>query len=134
MVSAGRSGGRISQSEPEVRRAVSGHCHRRQGGHGLGGVGKTRLAVEYAWQHAEQFSAVLFVTTDTPATLRQNLAELTGPQKNDRGRHILPTDQSDAQCIARELADYLAKWKSLERKVQTLHDRTMNYSKPIDIT
>ena len=123
--------------------------------HGLGGVGKTRLAVEYAWQHAEQFSAVLFVTADTPATLRQNLAEMTGPQKNDRGRHILPTDQSDAQCIARELdglalaleqagayicrmrislADYLARWKSHERKVQTWHDRTMNYSKPIDIT
>ena len=40
----------------------------QQAVHGLGGVAKTRLAVEYAWQHAEQFSAVLFVTADTPAT------------------------------------------------------------------
>ncbi len=47
--------------------------------HGLGGVGKTRLAVEYAWQHAEEFSAVLFVTADSPAALRRELAELTGP-------------------------------------------------------
>ena len=47
--------------------------------HGLGGVGKTRLAVEYAWQHADQYSAVLLVTADSPASLRQNLAALTGP-------------------------------------------------------
>ena len=221
----------------------------QQAVHGLGGVGKTRLAVEYAWQHTEQFSAVLFVTADTPATLRQNLAELTGPmilnlpeasatdesvkvaaalhwlqehpgwflivdnvdseasadaverlvaklhggqvlitsrlnrwsgsiqplelnvldqaaaagfllertdpQKNDRGRHILPTDQAHAESIAKELdglalaleqagacicrmrislADCLARWRSHERRVQTWHDRTMNYSKSIDIT
>jgi tetratricopeptide (TPR) repeat protein len=30
--------------------------------HGLGGIGKTRLAVEYAWRHAEDYSALLFVT------------------------------------------------------------------------
>jgi tetratricopeptide (TPR) repeat protein len=47
--------------------------------HGLGGVGKTRLAVEYAWRHADDFTAVLFVTADSPAALRQNLAELAGP-------------------------------------------------------
>ncbi|EAR21585.1 tetratricopeptide repeat protein [Nitrococcus mobilis] len=48
--------------------------------HGLGGVGKTRLAVEYAWQHADEYSAVLFVTADSPASLQRNLAELTGPR------------------------------------------------------
>lgn len=48
--------------------------------HGLGGVGKTRLAVEYAWQHADAYSAVLFVTADSPANLQRNLAELAGPQ------------------------------------------------------
>lgn len=48
----------------------------QQAMHGLGGVGKTRLAVQWAWQHSEQFSAVLFVTADTPATLRQKLAEM----------------------------------------------------------
>lgn len=47
--------------------------------HGLGGVGKTRLAVEYAWQHAEDYTALLFITASTPADLRRNLAELADP-------------------------------------------------------
>jgi len=44
--------------------------------HGLGGVGKTRLAVEYAWRHAEQYSALLFVKADTPENLQADLAAL----------------------------------------------------------
>lgn len=47
--------------------------------HGLGGVGKTRLAVEYAWRHRDDYTALLFVTADSPANLRRNLAELVGP-------------------------------------------------------
>jgi hypothetical protein len=47
--------------------------------HGLGGVGKTRLAVEYAWQHKDRYSAVLFVVADSPENLHRNLAELVGP-------------------------------------------------------
>ena len=47
--------------------------------HGLGGVGKTRLAVEYAWQNEDAFNALLFVYADSPQALHRNLAELTGP-------------------------------------------------------
>jgi len=51
--------------------------------HGLGGVGKTRLAVEYAWQHAAEYSAVLFVGAGSPADLRRNLAALCAPSVLD---------------------------------------------------
>jgi len=47
--------------------------------HGLGGVGKTRLAIEFALQNQEAFSAVLFVTADSPENLQNNIAGLTGP-------------------------------------------------------
>src|SRR4029453_2990786 len=47
--------------------------------HGLGGVGKTRLAVEYAWRYQADYTALLFVLADTPANLRRNLAALVGP-------------------------------------------------------
>jgi hypothetical protein len=58
-------------------RAVGVLAH--QAIHGLGGVGKTRLAVEYAWRHRADYTALLFVLADTPANLHQNLAELVGP-------------------------------------------------------
>ena len=46
--------------------------------HGLGGIGKTRLAIEYGHRHAAEYSALLFIRADSPAALRANLAELTG--------------------------------------------------------
>jgi hypothetical protein len=51
----------------------------RQAIHGLGGVGKTRLAVEYTWRYQADYTALLFVFADTPADLRRNLAALTEP-------------------------------------------------------
>lgn len=50
----------------------------RQAIYGLGGVGKTRLAIEYAHRHRDEYSALLFVTADTPEALRRNLAGLCG--------------------------------------------------------
>jgi hypothetical protein len=57
--------------------------------HGLGGVGKTRLAVEYAWQNADDYSALLFVVASSPEDLRRNLAQLVGPL-------VLDLDEQDA--------------------------------------
>ncbi|MBX7209943.1 MAG: hypothetical protein K1X78_16620 [Verrucomicrobiaceae bacterium] len=34
--------------------------------HGMGGVGKTRAAIEYAWKHADDYRALLFISADTP--------------------------------------------------------------------
>jgi tetratricopeptide (TPR) repeat protein len=44
--------------------------------HGLGGIGKTRVAVEYAHRYAEEYTALLFVPADSPANLDANLAKL----------------------------------------------------------
>ena len=51
----------------------------RQAIHGMGGVGKTRAAVEYAWEHAADYRALLFVPADSPGALERNLAALCGP-------------------------------------------------------
>jgi len=47
--------------------------------HGLGGIGKTRAALEYAHRYAHEYTALLFVQADSPDSLRQNLAALSGP-------------------------------------------------------
>jgi Domain of unknown function (DUF4062) len=44
--------------------------------YGLGGIGKTRVAVEYAWAHADDYTALLFVVAETPEALPRNLAAL----------------------------------------------------------
>jgi class 3 adenylate cyclase/tetratricopeptide (TPR) repeat protein len=46
--------------------------------HGLGGIGKTRLAVEYALRHAADYQALLFVTGETREKLETTFAALTG--------------------------------------------------------
>ena len=45
--------------------------------YGLGGIGKTRTAVEYAWAHQDEYTALLFVIADSPQALHRNLAALT---------------------------------------------------------
>ena len=43
-------------------------------------MGKTRLAIEYAWRHASDYKdALLFVSARSPVDLRANLAELCNP-------------------------------------------------------
>ena len=49
--------------------------------HGLGGMGKTRLALEYAWGHADTYGALLLVDADSPEALQRNLAALAGPTR-----------------------------------------------------
>jgi hypothetical protein len=45
--------------------------------HGLGGIGKTRGALEYAWQHADDYAALLFVSAPSVAELHANVAGLS---------------------------------------------------------
>jgi tetratricopeptide (TPR) repeat protein len=48
--------------------------------HGLGGVGKTRLAVEYAWAFGDTYRALLFISAETPSALAANLSRLARPE------------------------------------------------------
>lgn len=46
--------------------------------HGLGGIGKTRLAIEYANRYSEHYNALLFIAADSPQSLKANIANLCG--------------------------------------------------------
>ncbi len=47
--------------------------------HGLGGVGKTRAAVEYAWAHRGEYTALALLDAETGEKLHAGLAALVGP-------------------------------------------------------
>lgn len=51
---------------------------RPQAVHGAGGIGKTRDAIEYAWRHTEDYTALQFLAADSPAALESSLAGLVG--------------------------------------------------------
>jgi tetratricopeptide (TPR) repeat protein len=53
--------------------------------HGLGGIGKTRAAVEYAWRFAADYTALLFVSAETPLDFRTNVAALCPILKTAEG-------------------------------------------------
>ncbi len=80
--------GALFKGRDAFLRRLHDSLHRPDGGtaaiagravHGMGGVGKTRAAVEYALAYAADYTALLFVLADTPDNFRRNLAELTGP-------------------------------------------------------
>jgi Leucine-rich repeat (LRR) protein len=70
--------------------------------HGLGGTGKTRAAVEYAWRHQNKYSALLLVSAESIETLRLNLAALTQlfelPESNS------PDDEVKLRAVLRWLS------------------------------
>ena len=73
--------------------------------HGLGGVGKTRLAIEYGWQHAADYAAVLFVGAGSPADLRSNLAALCAPEVLDLAEQAVPEEDVRVAAVLRRLGE-----------------------------
>ena len=65
--------------------------------HGMGGIGKTRLAVEHAWRHAGGYTALLYAGAGDPEALQRNLAALCGRSLLD-----LPEQAQADQALQRD--------------------------------
>jgi tetratricopeptide (TPR) repeat protein len=74
--------------------------------HGLGGVGKTRLSVEYAWRRREEYRALLFVPADSPDLLRSSLAALAGPRILNLPEQDDSEEEARAAAAVRWLQDH----------------------------
>jgi len=61
--------------------------------HGLGGVGKTQLALEYAYRHASEYDIVWWVHAEQSATLAADFARLAGElnlaEKDARDQNVV---------------------------------------------
>ncbi len=75
--------------------------------HGLGGIGKTRLAVEYAWRTAEQFpGGVFFVAAESPDRLQASLAALAAADLLALPEHRATDEQELVAAVLRRLRDH----------------------------
>ena len=65
--------------------------------HGLPGVGKTQLPVEYAWKHLRDYEAVLWVKVDSPEALDASLSAFPSAftQSTEIDRKSLSPDNPD---------------------------------------
>ena len=70
---------------------------------GLGGIGKTRLAIEYAWAHAGDYSALLFVRADGEAALNAGLAGLAAAEILDLPEKEAREDAAKTEAVLRWL-------------------------------
>jgi tetratricopeptide (TPR) repeat protein len=68
---------------------------------GLGGVGKTQLAVEYAHRHAADYDVVWWIRAEEPATLASDLAALAGPL------NLPQKDATDQRLIVQAVQSWL---------------------------
>ncbi|HLX07295.1 MAG TPA: SEFIR domain-containing protein, partial [Thermoanaerobaculia bacterium] len=70
--------------------------------HGLGGIGKTQLAVEHAWRVGDRYRAVFFVRAESPEGLQAEIAGLAGVELLD-----LPARRERAES---EVAGAVLRW------------------------
>jgi tetratricopeptide (TPR) repeat protein len=70
---------------------------------GLGGIGKTQIAVEYAHRHSKDYQAVLWARAESHEALTSSYVEIAGlldlPQKNEQDQTII------VQAVKRWLQD-----------------------------
>jgi tetratricopeptide (TPR) repeat protein len=72
---------------------------------GLGGIGKTRLAVEYAWRSASRYDAALFVVAESPQALQSGLADLARPNLLNLSEHAAKAETETVDAVLRSLQE-----------------------------
>lgn len=79
--------------------------------HGLGGIGKTQLALEYTRKHQDTYSAILWLNGNSKDTLLQSLAAFV--KRIPTGRSPLVDGTSHAPDVEAE-ARAVQEWLALE--------------------
>jgi hypothetical protein len=81
--------------------------------YGLGGIGKTQLAADFARRHKTTFSSVFWLDGRSEDHLRQSLAgyasKIPKGQIPDRSRDFVPTSNDDANVVVVDVLDWLAR-------------------------
>jgi hypothetical protein len=81
--------------------------------HGLGGIGKTQLAADFARRHQAVFSSVFWLDGRSEDRLRQSLASCAARipegQVSERSRNAVLHSEEDLQTVVADVLDWLAR-------------------------
>jgi tetratricopeptide (TPR) repeat protein len=86
---------------------TSGHAAALTAIHGMGGIGKTQVAVEYAFRHGSDYDFVWWIRSEEPATLAGDYAALATPL------NLPQKDAKEQPLIIAAVKEYLrqnTKW------------------------
>jgi hypothetical protein len=81
--------------------------------HGLGGIGKTQLAVDFARRHQAAFSSVFWLDGRSEDRLRQSLASCAARipegQVSEKSRKVMLHSEEDLQAVVTDVLNWLAR-------------------------
>jgi hypothetical protein len=97
--------------------------------HGLGGIGKTQLAIRFARIYRDDFSAIFWLNGKSQETLMHSLADLL-PRLPDIDVTANPKTEEELEQAAREVLQWLAK--SANSRWLLIYDNIDQYSRTKD--
>jgi hypothetical protein len=81
--------------------------------HGLGGIGKTQLAVEFAWRYHRQFSSVFWLDGRSKDSIEQSIASCVSnippSQIPEVSRENITKGDVDVDVVIKDVMDWLAR-------------------------
>ena len=81
--------------------------------HGMGGIGKTQLAIDFVHKHRATFTSVFWLQGQTEGALRQSIIQsakrIPKGQISDKSRRARPADADEQEDIIDEVTDWLAQ-------------------------
>ncbi|WP_113704961.1 FxSxx-COOH system tetratricopeptide repeat protein [Nonomuraea lactucae] len=78
--------------------------------HGLGGVGKTQLAIEYAWRYRGEYDLVWWITADQRVLVPPALAALAPRLGVPQADTVGTEESAEAVCDALRRGDPYSRW------------------------
>ncbi len=93
----------LSRLRKQLRKGQKAALSQPQAMCGLGGIGKTQIAVQYAYEHCDEYQAVFWARAESHEALTSSFVEIAGlldlPQKDEKDQTIT------VQAVKRWLQD-----------------------------
>jgi tetratricopeptide (TPR) repeat protein len=86
--------------------------------YGLGGIGKTRLAVEHAWRSGDRYDTAFFVVAESPEALQSGLANLARPDLLNLPEYRAAAQEESVAAVLRWLREH-DRWLLILDNVDT---------------